>query len=303
MGVPSFDPTSPRPGARPAVFLALLGPALLLPGCALRQQQTTMSSVPPEWRNTNPWGPEAWAARSRGELQPLFYTPQMAAWAQWARANVQEGDLLFRYGHSIRVTNRLANRLTTGLSDNRFTHNALAFYQGGEVWVYDVQVEPEGVRKMPFEFWMLDTVPDTLAVKRLPPCYRPCIPQALAYCEAAWLRQPPFDSALRLDDERLYCSEMIEKAFRSAGLSLSDPIPIRCLPHYHRYSFLRPLAERLSEIRVDQPVFALGNQWYGTYGSPCLQLVYGGDNRKHKGPPKPPTCPPVPFPAEPPGRE
>ena len=41
-------------------------------------------------------------------------------------------------------------------------------------------------------------------------------------------------------------------------------------------------------------------QWYGTYGSPCLQLVYGCDNRKHKGPRKPPTCPPVPFPAEPP---
>jgi hypothetical protein len=222
----------------------------------------------------------------------------MAAWAQWARENVQEGDILFRYGRSVRVTDRLTNRLTTGLSDDRFTHNALAFYDGDDVWVYDVQVEPEGVRKLPFEFWMLDTVPDTLAVKRLPPCYLACVPQALAYCEAAWLRQPRFDSALRLDDERLYCSEMIEKAFRSAGLALSDPVPIRCLPHYRRYSVLRPLAERLSEVRVDQPVFALGNHWYGTYGSPHLQLVYGGDNRKHRGPPRPPICPPVPFPAE-----
>jgi hypothetical protein len=258
--------------------------------------QTTMATVPREWRDTNPWSPEALDARARGELKPLFYTEEMAGWAAFARQNLQDGDILFRYGKSARLKDRFVNGVLTGVQDSRFTHDAIVFHEGDEVWVYDAQPEPQGVRKLPFEFYMLDTVPGTLAIKRLKEPYRGCIPQALTYCEEAWHRQPPFDSALKLDDDRLYCSEMIEKAFRSAGLALSDPITVRCLPRYNHYRFLGSVAERFTEIRMDEPEFAPGNDYYGTYGSPYLDLVYGGEKRKH-GSPKPPICPPVPFPA------
>jgi hypothetical protein len=250
-----------------------------------------MATVPREWRRTNPWGPAAHEARARGELKSLFYTAEMEGWAEWARQNLQEGDLLFRYGVSSNLRDILNNRVLTRVSDTCFTHDAVVFWQGGDVWVYDAEVEPQGVRKMPFAFWMLDTVPGTLAARRLKAPYRHAIPQALAYCEDAWLRQVPFDSALRLDDERLYCSEMIEKAFRSGGIALSDPTPIRCLPHYRRYRFLRPVVERFTEIRVDEPAFSMGNECYGAFGSPYLEPVTGACPRSD-----PPTCPPVPFP-------
>jgi hypothetical protein len=218
----------------------------------------------------------------------------MAAWAAFAREHLQNGDILFRRGRACGLGQQIASRILTGISDSRFTHNSLVLRQGDGVFVYDVQPKSHGVRKIPFEFWMLETVPGTLAVKRLLPAYRHCIPQALAWCEQAWLRQPPFDFGLRLDDERLYCSEMIEKAFRSAGLALSDPTPIRCLPRFRRYQVLGWFVERFTQIRLDEPAFALGNACYGTYGSPYLELVLGGDPCPN---PQPPLCPPVPFPS------
>ncbi len=244
--------------------------ACLLSGCA----SGSMSTVPPAWRHTNPWGPEAYEARARGELHQEAYTPEMARWAEFARQHIQDGDILFRYGRTVGVSDFLACFVLSGLTDSRFTHDALAFRQGDTVYVYDAMIEPQRLRKIPFEYWMLDTVPGTLAIKRLRPEFRDCVPQALEYCEAEWLRQPAFDYAMRLDDDRFYCSEFVEKAYRSAGLALTDPVPIRDQPHYVRYSLLGPVARLYAGIQVDEPVFTPGNGQVGTYSSPCLELVY-----------------------------
>jgi hypothetical protein len=281
--------TPPSIGARAALALGAGLVALALgPGCALPVTPSA-ATVPRDWRGTNTWGPEANALRAEGALPPRFYTPRMAAWADFARAHLQEGDLLFRLGRSYRLTGIFTSRLLAKISDGSFSHNGLVHWEGDTAFVYDA--EQEGIRKVPFEFWMLDVADDTLAVKRLRPEFRHAVPRALAYCEDAYQRQVPFDLALSLDDERLYCSEMIEKAFASAGLPLAAPVPIRCLPRYARYGPLRPLVEALTEIRVDIPVYALGNERYGTYGSPCLELVYRGRgvNRYGRGF-KAPTC-------------
>jgi hypothetical protein len=275
----------------PFLLLAL---ALLAPGCAL-PVEPSMATVPRAWRKTNPWGPAAYAARAEGRLQPLSCPPGMAAWAEFGRRHVEESDLLFRYGLSNTLTGKLQTRVLTQITASRFSHDAIAHREDGALYVYDAQPEPEGIRKMPFALWMLDVADGSLVIKRLLPPYRHLVPAAVAYCEEAWARQVPFDPGLRLDDERLYCTEMIEKAFRCAGLALSEPVPIRCVPDYRRYAVLRPLVERFTEIRVDEPAFAPGNCYFGTFSSPYLETVYDAGGR-HQGPrPKPPTCPPVPF--------
>ncbi len=65
-----------------------------------------------------------------------------------------------------------------------------------------------------------------LGVKRLKLEYRERIAGVIGYCRIAYERQVPFDSGFRMDDDSLYCLELTEKAFRSEGLALSEPIRI-----------------------------------------------------------------------------
>jgi hypothetical protein len=266
-----------------ACCLAFLG------GCALPSSPTE-ATVPRAWRRTNAWGPDAYAARAEGKLQPLFFTQEMADWAEFGRRTIQDGDILFRYGQSYKPYEIFTSRLIAGIEDNRFSHDGIARWEGDTLYIYDAEPAPLGIRKVPFEFWILDTADCSLVIKRLRPECRFAVPQAIAYCEDVWLRQVPFDDALRPDDEKLYCSEMIEKAYRSAGLVLSEPLPISCLPHYRRWLWVKPLVTLLTPIRVNVPVFALGNEYYGTFGSPLLETVYEQSPDPRAGRRKPPIC-------------
>ncbi len=249
-----------------------------------------MATVPPEWRRRNPWGPESYVARAEGKLCPVFYTQAMAEWAEFGRKHIQDGDILFRYGKSYKPYEIFTSRLIAGIEDNRFSHDGVAHWEGDAVYIYDAEPEPQGIRKVPFEFWMLDTADESLVIKRLRPEFRECIPQAIAYCEDVWQRQVPFDSDLKPDDDKLYCSEMIEKAYRSGGVVLSQPLTIRCMPHYKRWLPIKPLVTALSKIRVYVPVYALGNQYYGTFGSPLLETVYEQSPDRRWDRREPPTC-------------
>jgi hypothetical protein len=273
-------------GARAGRVAGLLGLALLGSGCALPKGPLE-ATVPPEWRRGNPYGPQANALRAQGLLQPLYCPSQLACWEAFARVHIQDGDLLFRRGKAITPLSKLASRAIAKISGGPFSHDGLCHWDGDTLFVYDA--EQEGIRKVPFAFWMLDTRDGTLAVKRLKEPYRHAIAAAIAYCDDAYQRQVPFDTGLRPDDERLYCSEMIEKAFASGGVRLSCPVPIRCLPNFAHYRWLAPLVERFSEFRTEVAVWAPGNDCYGTYSSPYLELVYKGsavNRRRHK----PPTC-------------
>src|SRR5437899_3312821 len=105
------------PRVRLRLCLAFGALLALQSGCVLHK--STMATVPREWRDTNPWGPEALAARARGELKPLFYSDQMAEWAAFARETLQDGDILFRYGKSAGLNDRFVNGVLTGISDSK----------------------------------------------------------------------------------------------------------------------------------------------------------------------------------------
>ena len=72
---------------------------------------------------------------------------------------------------------------------------------------------------------MLDCV-GAMGVKRLKPEHRRHIPGVIGYCRKVFEQQVPFDYEFRLDDAAFYCLELTEKAFRSQGLALSEPVRI-----------------------------------------------------------------------------
>ncbi len=281
-----MDPTRQRGPARWQYRAAWALLVLTVPACSL-PRSPTMAAVPPEWRDVNPFGPEANAARACGMLQVYGRIRRQAEWEAFAKAHVQTGDLLFRRGKSCTLKGTITSRVLAGVNDGRFSHVGLAEWEGDQAWVYDV--ESEGVRKVPFVMWMLDVYRDEFAIRRLRPEHRHCIPAALAFCEDAYQRHYGFNFGLTPVEDRYYCSEMVEKSFRAAGLHLSEPVPIWQMPGFRRYRFLVPCIELWMDVDRNTPVFALGNEHYGTYGSACLETVYEGPeaNKATRGKPVP----------------
>jgi hypothetical protein len=255
---------------RPVAWLLL---ALTVPACSL-PRSPTMAAVPPEWRHGNPFGPEANAARACGMIHVQGQIRRAAEWTAFAQAHIESGDLLFRRGRNYTLKGRLTTCVLAGANDGRFSHVGLARWEDDGLWVYDV--ESEGVRKVPYLIWMLDVSGDNFAVKRVRPEHRHCIPAALDFCEDAYQRHCGFNFALRPTEGRYYCSEMVETSYRAAGLVLSDPIPVYKMAGYRRVRFLVPLVELFMGVDRTVPVFALGNEHYGTFASPQLETVYEG---------------------------
>jgi Permuted papain-like amidase enzyme, YaeF/YiiX, C92 family len=204
-------------------------------------------------------------------------TPHMARWDRWGRKTLQTGDIVFRMGDA-----RLAHgyvkisRFIAKVSNSEFSHTGIASVEGDELVVYDTT--RTGVARQPFCVWALDNV-GKIGVKRVRPEYKYAIPKVIEYLHRVYEEQLPFDYELDVDDRALYCVEMTEKAYRAAGLKLSDPvrlgdmeratefpIPLLVLAFASRYQLEHPLTP-------DSLVFFPGNERHGIWSAKQLRTV------------------------------
>jgi hypothetical protein len=234
--------------------------------------------APAGWTG-NFWGPEATRARLAGELPPLPTNGVMAQWGQWGHRVLKDGDVVFRLGDAriARGTFPLS-RFIARATGSPFSHTAIVAVEDGNPVLYDCTWA--GVRRQPFEVWMLDCV-GPWGVKRLKPEHRPRIPGVLGYCRQKFEQQVPFDCGFRLGDTALYCLEMTEKAFRSQGLALSQPVRIGDWEHLTSYPLTTALFLYTTEFVLDRPitleqaVYLPGNESHGVWSSPLLETVIG----------------------------
>jgi len=232
---------------------------------------------PRTW-NGNFWGPAAHRARLTGDLPPLPMSPEMRRWRQWGQKTLRDGDILFRLGDA-RVLRGFfpLSLFIARATGSPFSHTGVVAIENGEAVVYDCS--SGGVQRQPFEIWMLDSV-DAMGVKRLKPVYHSKIPGVLAFCRRVFEQQVPFDFGFRMDDSALYCVELAEKAFRSQGLALSEPVRIGDWEHLVDYpltAFAIQYGTGLvldPPINLDQPVYVPGNDQQGVWASPLLETVF-----------------------------
>ncbi len=202
--------------------------------------------------------------------------PQTAArtdWTAWAEAHLQSGDLLFVAGDS-RILLGWVNfsQLAREVTDSPFSHIGLAAREDGQWVVYDTV--PGGPRRIRLADFLADRRVRQWAIRRVRDPYRHTIPAALEYCQDVWQRQVPFDERFGQDHQRLYCSEMVEMAYRHGGLELSEPVPLNQLPGYDSLSpHLIRLIRVAARLRPEQPVFVPGNDSLGIWSSPHLEPV------------------------------
>jgi hypothetical protein len=231
--------------------------------------------APTGWQG-NYWGPEATKARHDGTMPPIIATPHMARWDRWGRKVLREGDIVFRLGDA-RVGRGYfpMSRFLARASNSPFSHTGIVAIEEEGPVVYDMT--RTSVNRQPFCVWVLDNI-GSIGVERLRPEYRKAIPTVVGYCRKVFKEQIPFDYLLSEDDSALYCIEMTEKAFRSAGIELSKPIrlgdmeratefPVQMfLRFFSKYALDRPLT-------FDQLVYFPGNERHGIWSAKQLMVV------------------------------
>ena len=220
----------------------------------------------------NPWGPAATAARKEGKLPPIPQSPVMQQWDLWARKTLKTGDILFRRGDARILHGTFPfSRFLANVSGSQFSHTGTVIVEDGEVAVYDTT--KTGVRRQPLNVWILDNA-GPFGVKRLKADYRDRIPKVVEYLHKVFREQPPFDYDLSIDDRELYCVEMAEKAFRYAGLTLSEPVLLADMENINQFPICVLAFTSLTSLKLDQPVFFPGNERHGIWSSALLETVY-----------------------------
>jgi hypothetical protein len=210
----------------------------------------------------------------------------MDRWARWGRRVLREGDIVFRLGDARTGRGMLPLSLFIAkATGSPFSHTGIVAIEDGTTVVYDCS--SAGVQRAPFEIWMLDCV-GPMGVKRLKPQYRNHIPGVIGYCRNVFEQQVPFDYGFRIDDAELYCLELTEKAFRSQGLALSEPVRIGDWEHLNRYRVTALAIPYFSglvlgrPISLEQPVYVPGNEHQGVWASPLLKTVFGPEPKSNQ---------------------
>ena len=229
----------------------------------------------------NFWGPAAWRARRTGQLPPLPSSPQMVRWQQWGHRMLREGDIVFRLGDARVVRGKVAlSRFIARATGSPFSHTGIVAIEDGSPVVYDCS--SPGIQRQPFEVWMLDSM-GALGVKRLKLEHRRSVPGVIAFCRTAFERQVPFDDGFRMEDDSLYCLELTEKAFRSRGLALSEPVRIGDWEYLASFPLTALLIPPVTGLVLDRPitleqlVYLPGNERHCMWASPLLETVIGPD--------------------------
>ena len=240
------------------------------------EAEITERLAPPGYQG-NFWGPEATRARHEGKMPPIVATANMARWDRWGRKVLRDGDILFRLGDA-RVGRGYfpMSRFLARASNSKFSHTGIVSIEVEGPVVYDMT--RLGVCRQPFCVWALDNI-GWIGVKRVRPEYASAIPKVVAFCHKVFEEQIPFDFQLSEDDSALYCIEMTEKAYRSAGIELSKPIrlgdmerasefPLQMfgIRFASKYALERPLT-------FDQLVYFPGNDNHGIWSARQLMTV------------------------------
>jgi Permuted papain-like amidase enzyme, YaeF/YiiX, C92 family len=227
--------------------------------------------IPPGWKG-NPWGPVASRARATGEIPPIPMTPLMKQWDQWGRTVLRDGDILLRRGDARLLFGHFPfSRFIAKASGSLYSHTGIVSVEGGAPFVYDTT--KAGVRRQPFSVWILDNA-GPFGVKRVRPELAAHAAAAVRFCRAAFERQVPFDYELSLDDRAFYCVEMTEKAYRSSGLPLSEPIRLGDMENMSKFPVCVFVFLKISDLKLDQLVYFPGNERHGIWSSKNLVTVY-----------------------------
>ncbi len=193
-------------------------------------------------------------------------------WDLWADSNLQTGDVVFRR-ESWRVAGGAwdVTKFISKLADSNFSHVGFVVVEDGHAYVYDT-TRVVGPRRVRFhEFLFAGGM--NFGIKRPRAEVQPHVPAALAFVKKVYADRVPFDPDFDHGPETIYCTEMIELAYRSAGVELSSRRAYEDFPRWKDFPIQTAVAERATGWSPQHAVFAPGNADFGLWSSQALELV------------------------------
>lgn len=137
----------------------------------------------------------------------------------------QQGDLLF-VGAKREDLSGAINRVTQREENTAFDHVALVEVCDGMVYLIHATGEKGTIRE-PLHHYLRRRLPEkpALSIFRLKDDHQPCIPDAINEAKK-WLGRP-YNWSYVLNDSSIYCSDLLERAFRSCNLFKLEPMTFK----------------------------------------------------------------------------
>lgn len=242
------------------------------------------------WQTPAAVSPSAERDESPSPLAPIatFLTGRDSnlakQWDAWGRRHLRDGDVIFTMGQS-RVVMGLINfsKFSSDIADSRFSHVGIVAIENGEPFVYDTV--SGGPRRKPFGWYLARNKVQRVAIKRPRPQLAEHASAAAEFCRGVHRAQVPFDEQFRLNDDRYYCAELVDLAYRQRGVPLCVPIAIEELPNYDRFpASVAWAVETFTSISSEQAILLPGNERHGIWSSPDLMLLLS-ERAPRQGPP------------------
>ncbi len=199
-----------------------------------------------------------------------------AKWNEQAKKDVpllepvlKEGDIIFRLS-STPLAGGLVDfsKVVADATESDLSHAALV-YRVAPDGIILVDVSPVGISRRYLVDWYQDGTWNTV-VRRLRPEYQYLIPVVLAEVDKLIADDVLYDEKFIPDDERFYCTELIDHCFRVAGRPLARRIRIKDFP---KNGVVMYIGCAIGRIDMNNEVVVAGNDRIGLFSSSMLETV------------------------------
>jgi hypothetical protein len=193
-------------------------------------------------------------------------------WNAWADTHLCDGDIVFMRGDCYMLLGTVNfSDVCADLTDSRFSHIGLVAVEDGQAYVYDIR--NKGCLRTRFGALITDRQLHQLAIKRHSEASADAMARAALFCRNAYWNREKYDDELKLNNDRMYCTELVEDAYRTAGYTLSEPVAIEDFPNCERHRKTLQFVRAVTSIELDQKVLLPGNDRYGIWSNRSLHLI------------------------------
>ena len=182
---------------------------------------------------------------------------------------LKEGDIIFRLSNTMLAGGLVDfSRTIADATDSDLSHAAIVYRVAAD-GIIVVDVSPVGVSRRYLSDWYRDGT-SNFVVRRLRPEYQYLIPLVLAEADKLIAKDVPYDDKFVPDDDRFYCTEMVDHCFRTTGHPLTERIRIKDFPNNGLVMYI---GCAIGRINMNNEAVIAGNERIGLFSSPMLEMV------------------------------